>query len=151
MTKKTQVIDKLNKLIQLDYDAIEAYAAAVEKLENPGYKEQVAKFGEDHVRHTQVLSALVDGYGGTAATGPDLKRLLTKGKVVIADLVGGDRAILTAMVANEEVTNKTYEAALDDLGDAEARTREIIAENLADERRHRAWMKQQVEREKAAA
>ncbi|MGB1559892.1 MAG: ferritin-like domain-containing protein [Sinimarinibacterium flocculans] len=151
MTKNAKIVDKLNKLIQLDYDAIEAYDAAVEKLQNPSYKEQVAKFGEDHIRHAEVLSALVDGYGGAAATGPDLKRLLTKGKVVIADLVGGDQAILTAMLANEEVTNKTYEAVLSDLGEAEAQTREIVATNLADERRHRAWMQQQVDREKAAA
>lgn len=145
------VVDKLNKLIQLDYDAIEAYGAAVEKLQNHGYKEQIAKFGQDHVRHVEVLSALVDGYGGVAATGPDLKRLLTKGKVVIADLVGGDRAILMAMVANEEVTNKTYEEALNDLGAVKPETREIVAANLADERRHRAWMQQQLEKEKAAA
>ncbi len=46
--------------------------------------------------------------GGNPADGGDLKQILTKGKVVIAEL-GGDDAILKAMKMNEEVTNKSYE------------------------------------------
>lgn len=145
------VVEKLNQLIRLDYDAIEAYVAAIEKLQNPEYRERLSQFCEDHDRHVRVLSALVDGYGGKAATGPDIKRLLTKGKVVIADLVGEDRAILMAMRANEEVTNLAYEEALKHIGSVKEETRAIIEKNLADERRHRAWIERQLERENAAA
>ncbi len=145
------VVKKLNNLIQLDFDAIEAYEAAMSKLENDATREQLAKFCEDHDRHVRELSALVDGYGGVAATGPDIKRLLTKGKVVIADLLGGDQAILMAMHANEDVTNKTYEEALSGIGSVRAETRTVLERNLADERRHRAWIDQQIKRERAAA
>jgi uncharacterized protein (TIGR02284 family) len=144
------VVTKLNQLIQLDYDAIEAYVAAIERLEDAACKEQLAKFCEDHDRHVRVLSALVDSYGGKAATGPDVKQLLTKGKVVIADIIGNDRAILMAMRANEEVTNKTYEEVLTHIGSVRPETRTLLERNLADERRHRAWIEAQIEREKAA-
>jgi len=150
-TKNDDVVDKLNSLIKLDFDAIEAYEAAIEKIETPTYREQLSRYCDDHLRHVRELSAIVSEYGGTAATGPDIKRLLTKGKVVIADLIGNDQAILTAMYANEEITNKAYEAALSNLDNVKPETRAQLESNLADERGHRAWLDQQIEKEKATA
>lgn len=150
-TNNDDVVKKLNELIKLDFDAIEAYEVAIEKLESQPYREQLTQYLEDHRRHINDLSALVLGYGGTAATGPDLKRLLTKGKVVIADLIGDDQAILSAMHLNEEITNKAYDAALSHIGNVKSETRVALQSNLADERRHRAWLEQQIKKEKAAA
>lgn len=145
-----KTIKLLNELIELDYDAIEAYQAAVERLESPANKTALAVFCEDHERHTQKLGVQVSALGGTPATGPDMKKYLTKGKVVIADMVGGDHAILVAMRLNEEVTNKAYEAALK-LDDLDVETRGLLEANLADERRHRAWINAQIERDKQTA
>ena len=74
----------------------------------------------------------------------DIKRILIEGKVVIAGL-DGDKAILTAMWANEVVTNKTYEEALEHAGNNAGLT-EKLAANLADERRHRDWLDNTIER-----
>lgn len=140
MNATEKLIRKLNDLIELDYDAIEAYQEAIERLENGSYRMKLQEFREDHERHTRNLAAHVARLGGTPATGPDLMRHLTKGKVVIADLIGQDHAILLAMRANEEVTNKRYEVALAaDLG-MDPDTRSTIESNLADERRHREWI-----------
>jgi uncharacterized protein (TIGR02284 family) len=145
-TPTEKVIKKLNDLIELDFDAIEAYEAAIKRLESPEYSSKLGEYCEDHRRHTRDLTAQVSRLGGDPETGPGAMRLLTKGKVVIADLVAGDHAILTAMRANEEVTNKRYELALDG-DDLDAESRAVVARNLEDERRHRAWISAQLERE----
>lgn len=141
-----KLIRKLNDLIELDFDAIEAYTAAVARLKNPDYRYQLEAFCGDHERHTRNLSVLVRRMGGEPAKGPDAMRLLTKGKVVIGALVG-DYAILLAMRANEEVTNKRYEVALAADGNLDAETRSTLESNLADERRHREWIAQQLKNE----
>ncbi|MCC2656891.1 MAG: ferritin-like protein [Panacagrimonas sp.] len=143
------VIKALNELIELDHDAIEAYRAAIDRLESPDFKSALTAYCADHERHTRNLSDVVRRLGGTPASGPDMKKFLTKGKVVLADLVGGDHAILTAMRMNEEVTNKAYEAALNVDMDPEARA--VVASNLEDERRHRAWIQSQLDLDKREA
>lgn len=145
-TPNEKVIKKLNDLIELDFDAIEAYEAAIERLESPEYRSKLNEYCEDHRRHTRDLTAQVTRLGGSPETGPGAMRLLTKGKVVIADIVAGDHAILTAMRANEEVTNKRYEMALEADG-MDPETRAVVAANLEDERRHRAWISAQLDRD----
>lgn len=140
----------LNELIALDFDAIEAYEAAIARIESPIYKSTLATFCGDHERHTQSLAVQVSRMGDTPASGPDLKKFLTKGKVVVADMIGSDHAILVAMRVNEEVTNKAYEAALK-ADDLDVMTRGLLEANLADERRHRAWLVEEIERDKQAA
>ena len=126
----------LRNLIALDFDAIEAYQEAVERLEDAGLKSKLQEFMMDHQRHTQELSALAASMGVEAPTGPDMKAMLTKGKVMMADMFG-DKAILMAMKTNEEDTNTAYDRAFNH--DAlPAQAREIIERNFADERRHRA-------------
>jgi uncharacterized protein (TIGR02284 family) len=145
-TGNDKVIRKLNDLIELDHDAIEAYRAAIERLEDPVSREQLSLFCGDHERHTRNLTALVTKLGGEPSRGPDMARFLTKGKVVIGGLVGGDRTVMAAMLANEEVTNKRYEIALSADG-MDSETRQTLQSNLDDEHRHRAWIKAKLEAE----
>ena len=46
----------LKKLVELDYDAIEAYDAAINRLDNPEYKEVFTVFKQDHQRHIDSIS-----------------------------------------------------------------------------------------------
>lgn len=132
-----EIISELNDLIELDYDAIAAYKSAIEKLEEQGLKNQLSEFLIDHQKHIKNLSQHVRDAGGEPADGPDMMKVLTTGKVAIAQL-GGDDAILKAMRVNEEVTNKKYEheAAKNYPPDINS----TLDSNLADERRHRAWL-----------
>lgn len=132
-----QLINDLNDLIELDYDAIAAYESAIEKLEAQGLKNQLNTFLEDHQKHIINLSQHVREAGGEPADGPDMMKILTMGKVALAQLAG-DGGILKAMRINEEVTNKTYEheAAKDYPPDIQS----TLDSNLADERRHRKWL-----------
>lgn len=139
----------LNALLELDYDAVEAYRAAIERLDGQEDKQQLTEFMGDHERHTRDLEPLVRSLGKEPSKGPDIKRWLTKGKVVIAALAG-DEAILLAMKTNEEDTNTAYERSLarEDLTNE---IRSVLERNFADERRHKAWIEARIEAKKAAA
>jgi uncharacterized protein (TIGR02284 family) len=136
--KEVDVTKLLCDLIELDYDAIDAYQASIDRLEDFMVQQQMRAFMADHERHVRDLTALVEAIGGDAPTKGDFKRVLTKGKVVIGQIVG-DRGILLAMKSNEDDTNQAYEQAVR-RHDLPAETRDLLQRNLADERRHRAWI-----------
>ncbi len=131
-------VSMLRALIELDYDAIDAYEAAIERLGNPVYRERMTAFCEDHRRHVAELNPILERMGGRAVSGGDIKRVLTTGKVVLGGLIG-DRMILVAMKTNEEDTNTAYERAVTHTG-FDVKTRAILHRNLSDERRHREWL-----------
>lgn len=138
-----EVVAQLNDLIALDYDAIEAYEAALTRLSDQPSKQQLRQFLGDHQRHTVELAGFVAKYGFTPVTQADYKQILTKGKVVLAGLVG-DKAILAAMKSNEDDTNTAYARAVAKPGLPES-IRITLNRNLADERRHRAWIEQRLQ------
>lgn len=132
-------IDELvTKLIELDYDAIEAYDEAITRLENAEFRAKLSEFRDDHKRHTENLAPFLSQHGRPVPQKGNIKRVLTKGKVVIASLMG-DKAILMAMKTNEEDTNTAYERAVNH-STAPASLRDVFQANLADERRHRQWI-----------
>ena len=65
--KESALIDMLNNLIYLDFDAIEAYSAAIDRLDDITSKEQLRQFMGDHERHTQELNAIVRELGGSTS------------------------------------------------------------------------------------
>jgi uncharacterized protein (TIGR02284 family) len=142
VTSDQKIIRQLNDLIELDFDAIEAYAAAIARLSDPEDKSQLGQFMGDHRRHVTDLTSIVEMLGAKAAAKADVKQVLTKGKVVIAGLLG-ERAVLEAMKSNEDMTNRVYEKATNEHG-LPSHVREILERNLADERRHRAWLEQRI-------
>ena len=133
----TQIIKHINALIALDFDAIEAYEAAIARLTETTDKMQLERFLADHRRHVIDLTPFVEELGGAAATQADFKQVLTKGKVVLGGLMG-DRAVLEAMKSNEDTTSKTYQKATREPG-MPRRVRDVIERNSLDEQRHFAW------------
>jgi len=128
----------LHELIELDYDAVEAYRAAIDRLTDATAKAALTEFMADHRRHINELGVRLSAMGSEPPRGPDAKRILTQGKVVIAGLFG-DQAVLRAMKSNEDDTNTAYErvAARSDLT---LELQALLRRNLDDERRHRAWI-----------
>ncbi len=131
--------DALKELVELEYAAIDAYEAAVERLENPVYQEKLSEFKKDHDRHIQELSALLKEHNHEVPEkGVFGKQLLTTGKVILANMVG-DNTILQAMKSNEIDTNTAYER-MNTHEDKWPEAEEIIKTGLQDERRHKAWL-----------
>ncbi len=99
---ETDLESLLTDLIQLDFDAADAYQAAIDRLENHEWRAMLASFKEDHLRHTAELGEALRGMGVVPPSGGDMKSMLTQGKVVMAGLIG-DEAVLRAMRTNEAI------------------------------------------------
>jgi uncharacterized protein (TIGR02284 family) len=152
MAKNDDISALLSNLVALDFDAIEAYEAAINRLEDETSKRELAVFKGDHERHVRVLSPHVSRLGGKPPTSGDFKRFLTQGKVVIGSIIG-DEGILKAMKSNEDTTNQNYEDAVKaaQSGGQSATLIQDLKKNLDDERRHRAWIESRLTALKAAA
>ena len=138
--KKTVAL--LNALIHLDFDAVAAYEAAIDRLHLVDDKDQLGRFMADHRRHIVELTAIVAQNDGQPVSAADYKEVLTKGRVVIAGLMG-ERAVLEAMKSNEDATNAAYEKATRE-PTITSRVRVVLERNLNDERRHRTWIEQRL-------
>jgi bacterioferritin (cytochrome b1) len=130
--------DALYALCELDYDAAEAYKAAINRLENVQYKHRLTEFLHDHERHIQDISSILKKHQQKTPKGPDMKQYLAQGKVALANLLG-DTAILKAMITNEEDTNTAYER-VNKYADKWEDAASIVAQGLDDERKHRQWL-----------
>lgn len=140
--KEKDLVALLDALIELDFDAIEAYDAAIDRIEDQRDKAALRSFRDDHERHTRELQPFVTELGGKPAEKAGLKSILTKGKVVLGSLVG-DKAILVAMKANEDDTNVAYDRAVS-RDDVPAHMMEVLVRNRDDERRHRAYIEKRL-------
>jgi hypothetical protein len=135
---QTDIIDAIQDLIELDYDAAEAYDAAINRLDNQAYKTQLSQFKADHERHIREFSNYLRAQNEEVPDGPSGKQWLAKGKVVLANMVG-DNAILMAMRSNEIDTNTAYER-IAKRNDLTAELVILIQRGLEDEKRHKAWI-----------
>ncbi|HEX8439388.1 ferritin-like domain-containing protein [Archangium sp.] len=132
-----RMIQRLNDLIALDYDAVGAYEAAITRVDVESLRMSLRAFQQDHVRHIQDLSRVVTMLGGTPTQKPDLKGFLLKGFTAVTSMMGNEAA-LQAMRGNEVLTNRTYQMALSEDWSDEARR--IIERNFSDEQRHLAFI-----------
>jgi rubrerythrin len=138
-------MDALIELVQLDYDAVAAYEAAINRINLPEYKKSLQGFKQDHEKHIKVFSKYIKESGRVPPEEPGMKSFLTQGKVVLANLVG-DTTILRAMRSNEEDTNTAYER-LNKYEDIPGDIMNDLKEGLEDERRHAEWLDSVLQKE----
>jgi rubrerythrin len=136
--QQENIIDAIKSLIELDFDAIEAYDAAINRLENELYKKAMKEFKSDHERHIRELRQYLEANNEEAPLEADIKSILTQGKVAIAALVG-DKTVLRAMKSNEEDTNAAYECMIKHRG-VSGQLADILKRGLEDERKHYRWI-----------
>jgi len=137
-------VSHLDDLIQLDYDAIEDYKAAINRIQNNQYKEKLKEFKEDHHNHTRNLSGFLKNEGYDAPTGPGMKSLLTQGKVILGNLAG-DTAILKAMRSNEVDTNNAYKK-INEYDNIPVSLKDLLRKGYEDEKRHLDWIEKELKR-----
>ena len=136
------VIKKLSSLVHLDIDAIHAYDQAIQKIDVMEVRSQLDQFKADHQRHVDDLSAVIRRLGGEPPTfSPDFKGYLIQGFTALRSVTGTEGA-LKAMDTNEKLTNRNYESALS--WDLASDVMDIIRRNREDERRHLAYVEEQI-------
>ncbi len=141
MVGTTDFTDVLTELTELEYDAVEAYWVAVERLTDRENQRQLNVFWPIH-RATSPCLGYIRSMGETPPDSGDFKQVLTKGKVYLGSIFG-DRAILMVGRPTRMDTNTAYERALSRT-DLPPPLRDMLEHNLADERRHRAWIETRV-------
>jgi uncharacterized protein (TIGR02284 family) len=139
----SRLIDNLNDLIALDFDAVNAYESAITRIDAEEVRDVLREYQEDHRRHIRDLSACVSQLGGTPRDKPDAKGFFIQAFTAITSMMG-DRAALSAMRSNEELTNKAYDRALAECVWPTSML-QIIERNREDERRHLAYVLQTID------
>ncbi len=138
---QTNFFDAIKELIELDYDALDAYDAAIKNLEKQEYKNKLREFRSHHQRHVDELTDFLTRAGEKAPSGPDLtKNLLVKGKVHLASMFG-DKDILSAMLSNEEDLNTAYTRMKERAPEANSEdVLDIVTRGAEDEKQHKEWL-----------
>lgn len=140
MATSEKLINRLNDLLMLDHDAVDAYEQAIDRLKSAICRDKLREFQNDHRRHITDLKKCVQDLEGVPKDRTDLKGFFIKGMTAIQAMVGDEMA-LKAMQTNERLTNKQYQDALNDLSLPDD-VRTIVARNRADEARHLEWINQ---------
>ncbi|MBC76625.1 MAG: ferritin [Halobacteriovoraceae bacterium] len=141
---KDKVLKRLNKLHQVDVDAIHAYKEAIDRIDNYRIREQLKDFKLEHERHLDDLERLIQSKGGEVPSRKrDVKGVLINGMTVLRSSVGDEQA-LKAMRQIGEFTNKHYFEAVKELNQDEECMR-VIEKNFADEKRHFTFIKETLE------
>lgn len=138
MAISESLLNRLNKLLMLDHDAVDAYEQAITRINANSVKTKLREFQADHRRHIDKLNEVIKQYGGTPQNRRDVKGFFIKGMTAIQSMVGDEMA-LKAMQTNEKLTNSTYQDALDELSMPED-IGDIVRRNREDERRHLDWI-----------
>jgi hypothetical protein len=139
-----KVVDHLNRLIQLDFDASLTYKDALVHIDDPIVRVDLEAFLVDHERHVMELSSIVRDLGGSPIrVHRDIKGALLEGVTKLRSRTGTLGA-LRAMRMNEKLTNRVYDREVGLYMPPIAQV--IVMENQADERRHLAAIEAHIER-----
>jgi rubrerythrin len=138
-----QLLAELNDLLQLDYDAVQAYTVAIERLKDADNRNTLASYREDHERHIRELSQLIRSRGGDPINLPHLPTGVFKLAVQGAGAAGGDKGLLLAFKSNERQVRDKYRRAANRAHDPEVSA--IIRRAADDEQRHYSWALERLE------
>jgi competence ComEA-like helix-hairpin-helix protein len=134
-------VEVLTTLARLDLEAALAYEAGAEAAtELQDIRRHLLRFQEEHLRHVADLNRLLRARGGTplepqqGGDGSLLQRLAR------LSIPFGPVGLVLTLLNNEQMTNATYELALEFEWDEEAL--EVLTRNAIDEQRHLFWLAQ---------
>lgn len=133
-----ELLATLNDLLELDHDAVNAYAIAIESLDRPGWRQDLTRFRGDHERHIQELTTLIRTHGGEPADHSHMPTGAFKAAVQTAGAAGGDREVLLAFKSNEGQVRDKYRRQAE--GDYPEDVEVVLRRNARDEERHYAWV-----------
>lgn len=136
----------LEQLMAMEYDAEEAYQAAIDHLADRRFRGPLIEFKAHHERRLRDLAPLIWRLGGTPPSGPDVQGRLEEGKVWFAQL-GGDESILKSMRKNADHAREAYDRAL---ARAPEEARDVLRRGRDDESRHRDWIDEQIHKLESA-
>ena len=142
--KDTMLTSNLNDLLQLDVDAVQAYALVIRQLESKVRKDAVRRYQSDHRRHIRDLKRLIRAHGGAPVAVSHLPTGPFKLAMQAMGSAGGDRAVLLAFKTNERQGRDKYQRAASTRG-LPANVARTLRRAARDEQRHYRWAEKQLE------
>ncbi|MGC3996718.1 MAG: hypothetical protein QM767_03970 [Anaeromyxobacter sp.] len=127
----------LAALARLDLEAALAHEAAAEACEDQALAERLRGFAADHRRHLARLAPLLAAEGEAPLDEARPGAPLLRGLILVAAPLGPE-VLLAALIADEQLTNLSYEGAL--AYEWEADVEAVVLACRADEERHFAWL-----------
>ena len=124
-------------LILLERDAIGAYVRILDRLEDAGARQEIARFLQNRHRRLTGLTKMVFKLRMGAPRECEATSYLTTGRITLGSLVG-DGALLKAMAAGESETVAAYERASTH-PEASPEHRALFAQALQDSLQHSSW------------
>ena len=146
--KDTVLTTQLNDLLQLDVDAVQAYALTIRQLESSARKQAVRRYQADHKRHITALKRLIRSHGGAPIAVSHVPTGPFKLAMQATASVGGERAVLLAFKANERQGRDKYRRAASRKGLPRDVAR-VLKRAAADEERHYRWAEKSLEQLRA--
>ncbi len=141
--RQQEIIEELEKLYQLDIDAIAAYDAAINAVGPGAISRELSVFQIDHQRHVLELAQAFMGLGrNPPEVKPDVKGGVIGAITAVRSRLGPEQALL-AMRGNEQLTNTVYAKAL--AKPLPPGLLEIVRRNQGDEQRHLAWIERAID------
>lgn len=142
--ERDDLLNNLEKLIQLDVDAYHAYDQAIRNIDETIVREKLVLFQAEHRRHVDVLSEKVRELGGTPPDfNKDFKGFFISGFTALRSMTG-TKGALEAMETNERLTTSSYEKASQQ--DFPTDVAGIIRIHLSDEQRHLSFIREALSR-----
>ena len=143
MAKKTALRDTvltatLNDLLQLDIDAVQAYALVIAQLESSARKQAVRRYQADHKRHVTTLKGLIRAHGGAPIAVSHIPTGPFKLAMQATASLGSDRAVLLAFKSNERQVRDKYRRVASRKG-LPTDVARALRRAAADEDRHYRW------------
>lgn len=145
IVQNTLLTTQLNDLLQLDVDAVQAYALAIRQLESKVRKQTIRRYQADHRRHISELKRVIKAHDGAPLavshipTGPFKLAMQGIGSF------GDDKVVLLAFKTNERQGRDIYHRAATKSGLPRDVAR-VLKRAATDETRHYRWAEKELER-----
>ncbi len=130
-------IEVLTTLARLDLEAALAYDVAANASHERDLRQTLGRFRDDHLRHVDDLNRLLRGRGGPELGRSEKTELLLRPLARVAAAFGPIAVVMT-LLNDEQITNETYELALELEWDDDVQR--VLERNLSDEQRHLSWL-----------
>ena len=143
--KNTVLTTQLNDLIQLDVDAVQAYALAIRQLESKVRKQTVRRYQMDHRRHIAELKRVVQAHDGAPIGVSHIPTGPFKLAMQAIGTFGDDKAVLLAFKTNERQGRDKYRRAAAGRGLPRDVAR-VLKRAARDEERHYRWADKELQK-----
>lgn len=141
---QTDFKDVIIDLLELEYDAIDAYQLAIKKVTDLKCKSALDEFLLDHERHVSEIKSFYLNKFDLPKSGDLIKGIMAKMKVAIGNITGSDINILRAMLDNEKDTNTAYDRVVKH-PQLPLEIKEIFVKAFQDEQKHKKWLEDYIE------